>query len=256
MEVLVSPQRYPAPKSAVKSVGGRYGISVSRLPVFTSISGLTCECLPRVSLMPGRCRGLDHDFTVSPFPRPIWSRTAVLETRVIGTADTSPARSSDVLYQDRVRSQQEPALSPNLKAKLPRIPCNSDQPRYDPPPYIGSSYQNIDFHPAFAVFELPDELILSILSHVAPEPQPSDHRTRFRVQYGPTISDCNQERTRFLRPLSMTCKAMRLRLIPWIWGHLELFPERPQGWRSTKVRNLEIVLNVLEGDAYLAATVK
>jgi len=35
------------------------------------------------------------------------------------------------------------------------------------------------------------------------------------------ISDGHQQRMKFLRPLSMTCRAMRLRLLPWIWDHIQ-----------------------------------
>jgi len=44
---------------------------------------------------------------------------------------------------------------------------------------------------------------------------------RFRGQYNADIDDYLQQRERFLRPLSMTCKAMQLRLLPWIWEHIE-----------------------------------
>ena len=60
----------------------------------------------------------------------------------------------------------------------------------------------------------------------------------------------------FLRPLSMTCRAMRLRLIPWIWERLELFPQRLRVFGSDGVQKLEMILDALRGDAYLAITVK
>jgi len=73
----------------------------------------------------------------------------------------------------------------------------------------------------FTVFELPNELILSILSHISPDPPLTGHYARFRVQYNTRIGDYREWRVQFLRPLSMTCKVMRLRLLPWIWEHLE-----------------------------------
>jgi len=68
----------------------------------------------------------------------------------------------------------------------------------------------------FAVFELPNELIHSILSHISP----TDPYARFHVQYQTKIK-YHERRLWVLRLLSMTCKAMRLRLLPWIWEHLE-----------------------------------
>lgn len=100
----------------------------------------------------------------------------------------------------------------------------------------------------FAVFELPDELILSILSQIAPEPRFTGHRARFRVQYIMETSDDYYRRTQFLVPLSMTCKVMRLRLRPWIWDLIE--PSR-----HPHVMNLALV-DALNADAYLATSVR
>jgi len=102
--------------------------------------------------------------------------------------------------------------------------------------------------PIFPVFELPDELILSVLSHVAPEPQLTGYRARFRVQYFMEMSDDYYRRAQFLLPLSTTCKAMRLRLRPWIWDLIE--PSRRR-----HVMNFTI-LNALHTDASLAATIR
>ena len=76
-------------------------------------------------------------------------------------------------------------------------------------------------HSTFAVFQLPDELFLSILSHVSPDPHLTGDYARFCVQYCMKFSDGHQERMKFLRPLSRTCRAMRLRLLPWIWDHIQ-----------------------------------
>ena len=73
----------------------------------------------------------------------------------------------------------------------------------------------------FVVFRLPDELILSVLSHISPDPHLTGPYARFCVQYCMKISDGHQERMKFLRPLSGTCRAMRLRLLPWIWDHIQ-----------------------------------
>ena len=99
--------------------------------------------------------------------------------------------------------------------------------------------------PRFAVFELPNELILSILSHIFSDPPLTGHYARLRVQYNMNIDEHHGRLVRFLRPLSMTCKAMRLRLLPWIWEHLEPL------WGD--VGNLNIIANV---DGFLASNVK
>ena len=73
----------------------------------------------------------------------------------------------------------------------------------------------------FSVFQLPDELILSILSHISPEPYLTGRYARYCVQYCMKINDDHQQRMRILRRLSMTCKAMRLRLLPWTWDLIQ-----------------------------------
>ena len=105
------------------------------------------------------------------------------------------------------------------------------------------------FRPIFTVFKLPNDLIHSILSHISPDPQLTGHHARFRIQYGMEINDHRERRTQFLRPLSMTCKEMRLRLLPWIWEHLE------PSWRDF-VGNLNIIANASRADMLLAASVK
>ena len=63
------------------------------------------------------------------------------------------------------------------------------------------------------------------------------------------------QQVKFLRPLSMTCRAMRLRLLPWIWGRLEIYPNN---WSSTRdyAKGLNALTNVLLADVSLAANVK
>lgn len=109
-------------------------------------------------------------------------------------------------------------------------------------------------YPVFTVFKLPDELILSVLSHIAPDPQLTSHYARFRIQFTRGIGGrYHQQRVRFLRPLSMTCKAMRLRLLPWIWERLEV----PQSSWKNFVGNLDAVVNGLRhADIFLATSVK
>ena len=107
-----------------------------------------------------------------------------------------------------------------------------------------------------AVFVLPDELILSILFHVAPDTQYTSHWVRFRLVHN-EINDDHIIRVRFLRRLSATCKAMRLRLAPWLWEHLELSTR--QAWDSageTAVRNLNAIANALRTNTSLTTSVK
>jgi len=108
-----------------------------------------------------------------------------------------------------------------------------------------------------AVFELPNELTLSILSHISPEPQLTGQYARFRVQYGMEIDDYHEQRVRFLLPLSMTCKAMRLRLMPWIWERVECIELAPN-WSSEggAPRKLDTIVGALRADISLTTSVK
>ena len=112
------------------------------------------------------------------------------------------------------------------------------------------------FHPISAVFKLPDELILSILSYIFSDPHLSGHYARFHMPYSGVLCRYHDHRARFLRPLSMTCRAMRLRLLPWVLGRLEI-PRRP-GMISTKlaVQELNTILNGTHADKLLAVSVK
>ena len=107
----------------------------------------------------------------------------------------------------------------------------------------------------FAVFELPNELILLILSHVSPEVQFIGYYTRFNVQYDLFVVSCHRDRVGFLRPLSMTCKAMRLRLIPFIWEHLHFFLHCGIWGRQATAR-LKTLMGALHANMSLAITVK
>ena len=108
----------------------------------------------------------------------------------------------------------------------------------------------------FTVIELPDELILSILSHVSPDPpQHISHYAWFHMMYDLWVGDYRQQRVRFLRPLSMTCKAIRLRLLPWVWERLEFPPPWSLGGKIL-ARKLTNLTNILPTDVLLATTVK
>ena len=55
----------------------------------------------------------------------------------------------------------------------------------------------------------------------------------------------------------MTCRAMRLRFLPWVWETLELSPpysRKPE--ENTFVRTLNTIARALDGDTFLAASVK
>jgi len=105
------------------------------------------------------------------------------------------------------------------------------------------------FHPFLIVFDLPNELILSVLSHISPELKLAGHYARFRVEYVMQINDDHQRRVRFLRPLSMTCKAMRVRVLPWIWERLE------PSWKIDST-DLNVIANASHTDTSLAASVE
>ena len=112
------------------------------------------------------------------------------------------------------------------------------------------------FHPIFTVFELPHELVLSVLSHISPDPRPTSHYARFGIQHIRGISDSHQQRVQFLRPLSMTCRAMRLQLMPWIWGCLDTTYSQSSWDPAFLGRRLNTLVNALHADAFLATSVK
>jgi len=71
------------------------------------------------------------------------------------------------------------------------------------------------------------------------------------------IDDYHEQRVRFLLPLSMTCKAMRLRLLPWIWERVECIESAPN-WSSEGgvPRKLDTIVSALRADTSLATSVK
>jgi hypothetical protein len=110
-------------------------------------------------------------------------------------------------------------------------------------------------HPIFAVFEFPDELILFVLSYVSPDPGLAGHRARFRVQYIMEVSDDYRWRVAFLLPLSMTCRVMRLRLLPWIWERIEVFSGDWVRW-EVLTRRSKAIVGALRADPGLHMNVK
>ena len=146
------------------------------------------------------------------------------------------------------RAKQRP-LSESLGPPGPQT-CHSTSSR------INSLDQtSISSHPIFAVFEFPDELILSVLSYVSPDPRPTGRYARFRFPYYVRANNYHRQRVAFLLLLSMTCRAMRLRLLPWIWGRIEVFSvdwcgEGDLVWRP------EVIVGALRADPGLAASVK
>jgi hypothetical protein len=109
---------------------------------------------------------------------------------------------------------------------------------------------SISSHPVFPVFEFPDELILAVLSYVCSRPKPTSHYARFRFEYNMDNSYCHWRRAKFLLPLSMTCRAMRLRLLPWIWEHVEVFSG------GSLERRPKAVVDALRADPCLGMSVQ
>ena len=106
------------------------------------------------------------------------------------------------------------------------------------------------------VFKLPDELILSILSYISPDPRLSGHHARFRMPYSAGMSNCHIQRVEFLLPLSMTCRAMRLRLLPWVWELLEIPQRLVLASKKPTVRKLDTILSGPYTDTFLATNVR
>lgn len=104
--------------------------------------------------------------------------------------------------------------------------------------YVASFDRTLTYLSPFVVFELPNELFLSILSYISPEPRLAGHYARFRVQYCMQINDVHYLRAQLLRPLNMTCKAMRLRL--WTWDLIE-----PSRRRCVPLHMMRTIANAL-----------
>ena len=113
------------------------------------------------------------------------------------------------------------------------------------PPLISS-------HLIFAVFAFPNELILSILSYGSPD---LGRYARFHLKHIADTRYRYRQRVAFLLPLSMTCRAMRLRLLPWIWERVKMLPDRWTRMEHLTQRSKAIV-GALHTDPYLGMSVK
>ena len=67
------------------------------------------------------------------------------------------------------------------------------------------------------------------------------------------IGDARNQWAEFLRPLSMTCRAMRLRFLPWVWERLVL---RLYYSEEAAVRTLNTITNASQADRFLSTSVK
>ena len=132
------------------------------------------------------------------------------------------------------------------------ISCASNQPQYELLHHFFGSNANL-FHLTSTVFKLPDELIISILSHVSPDPRLTGPYTWFCTPYSRNISDARNQWAEFLRPLTMTCREMRLRFLPWVWEHLVLRLYISEG---ASARRLNTVVNASHADKFLVNSVK
>ena len=112
------------------------------------------------------------------------------------------------------------------------------------------------FNLTFTVFKFPDELILSVASHISPEL--IGHYARFRIQDELGVYDYHRQRMRVLRQLSMTCRTMRSRLLPWILERLEVEMPTQCNWSSgeTVGGRLNTVVNALHANTFMADSVR
>ena len=163
----------------------------------------------------------------------------------------SPPRKHNVLHQARLYLALASSCRPTIQ--VPGIPSTSNQPQYELSNKLFRSSANDPFHPILTVFKLSDEDFFSILSHICPVPQPAGHHAWFHFQrevYGNIL-----QRADLLRPLSMTCRTMWLRLLPWVWECLQLSPPRTWG-EGVFAKRLDAIVNIFQANAILAATVK
>ena len=107
-----------------------------------------------------------------------------------------------------------------------------------------------------SVFQLPDELILSILSHISPDPRVTGHCAWFRIAYRMEISKHHNWRMDFLRRLSMTCRVMWLRLVPWMWERIELPISRRWDYGESFAGKLNAITNILHTEVFLATSIR
>jgi len=127
---------------------------------------------------------------------------------------------------DGLVGNQHPAIVPLSKPFGPPAPQTSLSTSFQCSTNMFLSNANPS-RSVLSVLQLPDELILSILSHISPDPHLTGNYARYCVQYCMEINDDHRRRMRILRRLSMTCKAMRLRLLPWIWDLIQPLRHEP-----------------------------
>ena len=169
-----------------------------------------------------------------------------------------PGEDFNIVYQARKWPRQETESDHRLAIEAPWISCTPEQPQYEfYHQFFGLNVKRRPVPSVLAVFELPDELILSVLSHISPDPQFTGHYARFRVQYCMDTNDHHKQRVRFLLPLSMTCRTMRSRLLPWIWERIES-PGFGPGWKPQGgiPKGFNTLIGALRTDTILAANVK
>ena len=145
------------------------------------------------------------------------------------------------------------ASSHSPTIKVPWISCAPDQPQYDISRHFFGPSVNL-LH--LSVFKLPDELILSILSHIRPDLRVTGHCAWFRISYRMETKDCHHRRTQFLRRLSMTCRAMWLRFVPWVWERVELPSSYHWYSGSTFAGKLNAFANALHAEVFLTANLR
>ena len=76
------------------------------------------------------------------------------------------------------------------------------------------------------------------------------------MPYSAGMSNCYDQRVEFLRPLSMTCRAMRLRLLPWVWERLEIPQRLVTASKKLIAQRLSTILDGPRTGAFLATNVK
>ena len=92
-------------------------------------------------------------------------------------------------------------IAHGISWKQPRCPAPQTSPSTSPlVRYLGRILINFS---RFHSFGLPDELILSVLSHVSPDPWLTGHYARFCIPYCGDSRYYHKLRVKFLRPLSM-----------------------------------------------------
>ena len=151
----------------------------------------------------------------------------------------------DVLHQAHTEPREETASNHRSISRTP------NQPQYEFSHHPSRSNAHL-LRPILTVFKLPDKLILSILSHISPDSWLTRNYSCSCIPYN-RICNFHGQRGQSLRPLSMTCRLMRLRFLPLIWEYIAL-----SRWNSgeTLVFNLNVIANALHADKFVATSVK